>query len=90
MTSRTPPGRTPRADTPDPAPMAEAPHAPDVAASINGADAGEAADPPVQLTRRERRAAARGGPAQKIAGPATGRPVAPPARHRDYAARKHG
>jgi len=48
------------------------------------------ADPPAQLSRRERRAAARGGPAQKIAGPAPTRLRPPPARQRNYAARKSG
>jgi hypothetical protein len=48
----------------------------------------EAATPP--MTRRERRAAARGGPAQKIAGPAAGRMPAPPVRHRNYTTRKGG
>lgn len=48
------------------------------------------ADQPVPMTRRERRAAARGGPAQKIDGPAGGRVPAPPIRHRNYSARKGG
>jgi hypothetical protein len=47
-------------------------------------------DQPVAMTRRERRAAARGGPAQKIAGPAGGRMPPPPVRHRNYSARKGG
>jgi hypothetical protein len=84
MTSRTRPVRTPADDAPEPVPAVEP------ADLTDAADAVEAADPPVQLTRRERRAAARGGPSQKIAGPAAGRMVAPPVRHRDYAARKHG
>ncbi|HST66856.1 MAG TPA: hypothetical protein VLM05_16860 [Mycobacteriales bacterium] len=42
------------------------------------------------MTRRERRAAARGGPAPKIAGPAGGRLPAPPVRHRNYSTRKSG
>jgi hypothetical protein len=84
MTSRTRPVRTPVGDVPEPDRTADPTEAAD------SADAVEAAEPPVQLTRRERRAAARGGPSQKIAGPAAGRLVAPPVRHRDYAARKHG
>jgi hypothetical protein len=84
MTSRTRPVRTPADDAPEPAPAVEP------ADLTDAAETAEAADPPVQLTRRERRAAARGGPSQKIAGPAAGRMVTPPVRHRDYAARKHG
>jgi hypothetical protein len=50
-----------------------------------------AADEPAPpMNRAERRAAARGGPAQKIAGPSGGRAPAPPVRHRDYASRKRG
>jgi hypothetical protein len=45
---------------------------------------------PVGLTRRERRAAARGGAAAKVAGPVAHRLPTPPVRRRDYAARKHG
>jgi hypothetical protein len=48
------------------------------------------AEQPVPMTRRERRAAARGGPAQKIAGPAGGSMPPPPVRHRNYSARKGG
>jgi hypothetical protein len=48
----------------------------------------EEAAPP--MNRAERRAAARGGPSQKIAGPSGGRAPAPPVRHRDYASRKRG
>ena len=51
----------------------------------------EAVDDAVKLTRRERRAAARGaGPAVKIAGPGGHRLPPPPVRPRDYAARKRG
>lgn len=53
-------------------------------------DAVEAEDETPPMNRAERRAAARGGPAQKIAGPAGGRAPAPPVRHRDYASRKRG
>ncbi|HEY6745874.1 MAG TPA: hypothetical protein VI357_09145 [Mycobacteriales bacterium] len=45
---------------------------------------------PIPMTRRERRAAARGGPAPKIVGPAGGRVPPPPVRHRNYSARKGG
>ncbi len=55
---------------------------------VTDAVAAEEETPP--LNRAERRAAARGGPAQKIAGPAGGRAPAPPVRHRDYASRKRG
>jgi hypothetical protein len=55
---------------------------------VTDAVADEDVTPP--MNRAERRAAARGGPAQKIAGPATGRAPAPPVRHRDYASRKRG
>lgn len=48
-------------------------------------------EPPVQLSRRERRAAAHGkGPAQKVFGPANTRLGPPPAKARNYAARKGG
>lgn len=50
----------------------------------------EGAEEPVPMTRRERRAAARGGPAPKIDGPAGGRVPAPPVRHRNYQSRKGG
>lgn len=44
-----------------------------------------------QLSRRERRAAARGGgPSPKVHGPAASKLRPPPARGRDYAARKGG
>jgi hypothetical protein len=93
MTSRSRPVRTPAAGAPDPVRTADPADRTDPADTADTADAADAADAgeaPVQLTRRERRAAARGGPAQKIAGPAAGRLVTPPVRHRDYAARKHG
>jgi hypothetical protein len=48
------------------------------------------AEEPAPMNRRDRRAAARGGPAPKILGPAAGRAPAPPVRHRDYASRKRG
>jgi len=45
----------------------------------------------VRLTRRERRAAARGAvPHAKIPVRAGAKPPPPPVRHRDYASRKHG
>jgi len=45
----------------------------------------------VQLSRSERRAAARGkGPSQKIHGPVNPRLAPPPAKARNYAARKSG
>jgi hypothetical protein len=48
-------------------------------------------DPPAQLSRAERRAAARGkGPTQKVHGPANARLTPPPAKSRNYAARKGG
>jgi hypothetical protein len=47
-------------------------------------------EPAPPMNRAERRAAARGGPSQKIAGPSGGRAPAPPVRHRDYASRKRG
>jgi hypothetical protein len=53
-------------------------------------DATAAEDEAPPMNRAERRAAARGGPAQKIAGPTSGRAPAPPVRHRDYASRKRG
>ena len=47
--------------------------------------------PEVRMSRRERRAAARGAvPTGKIAGRAGAKPPPPLVRHRDYAARKHG
>ena len=47
--------------------------------------------PEVQLSRSERRAAARGkGPSQKIHGPVNPRLAPPPAKARNYAARKSG
>jgi hypothetical protein len=49
-----------------------------------------AEEPAPPMNRAERRAASRGGPAQKIAGPTGGRAPAPPVRHRDYASRKRG
>lgn len=57
-----------------------------------GTDAGAetAEEGAAPMNRAERRAAARGGPSQKIAGPAGGRAPAPPVRHRDYASRKRG
>ncbi len=68
---------TPATDpTPDTEVVAEAPEAPE--------------EEPAPMNRAERRAAARGGPAAKIAGPAAGRAPAPPVRHRDYASRKRG
>jgi hypothetical protein len=45
---------------------------------------------PAVPTRRERRAAARGGASVKVAGAPVGRRVPPPARHRDYASRRRG
>ena len=45
---------------------------------------------PATPTRRERRAAARGGAPAKVEGPPVGRRVPPPARHRDYASRRRG
>jgi hypothetical protein len=52
--------------------------------------AGESGEP-VAMSRRERRAAARGAdPAAKIAGHSGTRLPPPPVRRRDYAARKHG
>jgi hypothetical protein len=47
-------------------------------------------DERVPMNRRDRRAAARGAPAAKIAGQVGGRPPVPPVRHRDYASRKRG
>jgi hypothetical protein len=47
--------------------------------------------PEVRLTRRERRAAARGAtPAAKIPVKGGGKLPPPPVRHRDYSARKGG
>jgi hypothetical protein len=49
------------------------------------------ADQEVRLTRRERRAAARGGrPAAKVEAKAGPKLPPPPVRHRDYASRKRG
>ena len=45
---------------------------------------------PATPTRRERRAAARGGASAKVEGPPVGRRTPPPARHRDYASRRRG
>ena len=53
---------------------------------VEAPDAAEPAGP----TRRERRAAARGGAAVKVAGPAVGRRPPVPAKHRDYASRRRG
>jgi hypothetical protein len=51
-----------------------------------GSDAAE----PVQLTRRERRAARHGGPAARVGGPAGHRLPPPPVQRRNYQARKGG
>lgn len=65
------------------------PVVPIVAETPEDPDAPDAPEP-VGLTRRERRAAARGGAAAKVAGPVAHRLPTPPVRRRDYAARKHG
>ena len=54
-------------------------------------DLAAASEPEAPLSRRERRAAARGkGPAQKVAGPALTRLAPPPPKARNHAARKSG
>jgi hypothetical protein len=69
--------------------MTESPSTePDETEPVTDTVASEDDTPP--MNRAERRAAARGGPAQKITGPAGGRTPAPPVRHRDYASRKRG
>jgi hypothetical protein len=67
---------------PDAAPVAAEPDAAPLAAEPDAAP----------LNRRERRAAARGGTptTQKVHGPAGGVLTPPPARKRNYAARKGG
>lgn len=83
----------PRSPRPDDTPG----HDPGPATSEAATDAAEAAEAetpepaePVGQTRRERRAAARGGAAAKVAGPAIGRRPPVPAKHRDYASRRRG
>ena len=67
---------------PDPDPT---PAEPEAAPDATGAD-------PAPLNRAERRAAARGGAptTQKVHGPAGNQLTPPPARKRNYAARKGG
>ena len=70
--------------------MSEAPESPEPAL-VHDATADEVpADEPVAMNRAQRRAAARGGPAQKIAGPHGGPTPAPPVRQRNFKSRKGG
>jgi hypothetical protein len=91
------PATQPSQPTPDldPAGLADPAH-PAAPAEVAGLTAGaelaeEPADPAAGLSRRERRAAARGKTAaDKVAGPATTRLRPPPPGKRNYATRKGG